>query len=330
VKYIAVSAQRHNTAAIRSDGTLAAWGSNFYGQLNMPPPPPGHRYVDVAVAGFHTLGLATNGRIYGRGDNTYGQRDAPPPPPGTSYVRVAAGDQHSMALLSNGQILAWGSNSVGESSVPALPPGLRYTSISASGPTSMARRSDGAVITWGALEALSPALPTAPAGSVIASAQVTGSGVAVFRFEGCTSGASYCSSSTTTNSCAPSISASGLASASASSGFTLQCSSVEGQRAGLFFYGVSGPRDTPFGGGTSRLCVNSPTQRMGVLNSGGTSGACDGAFAQDWRAFVASLPSALGAPFNPGDLVHAQAWFRDPPAPSGSNLSNALSFALCQ
>jgi hypothetical protein len=42
------------------------------------------------------------------------------------------------------------------------------------------------------------------------------------------------------------------------------------------------------------------------------------------------LPSALGAPFNPGDLVHAQAWFRDPPAPSGSNLSNALSFALCQ
>jgi hypothetical protein len=49
----------------------------------------------------------------------------------------------------------------------------------------------------------------------------------------------------------------------------------------------------------------------------------------DWNAFVANHPGALGAPFSAGQLVEAQGWFRDPPSPKATMLSDALEFALC-
>jgi hypothetical protein len=44
----------------------------------------------------------------------------------------------------------------------------------------------------------------------------------------------------------------------------------------------------------------------------------------DIPQFWLQNPSALGAPFRPGAIVNAQTWYRDPPAPKASNLSNAL------
>jgi hypothetical protein len=67
---------------------------------------------------------------------------------------------------------------------------------------------------------------------------------------------------------------------------------------------------------------------MGGLVSGGTANACDGAYSQDWLAFVAANPTALGAPYSAGQVVNAQAWYRDPPASKTTNLSNALEFTL--
>lgn len=140
----------------------------------------------------------------------------------------------------------------------------------------------------------------------------------------------YCTAGTTSNGCVPSISGSGTASASASSGFTLAVANVEGQRAGLFFYGVSGPTAATWGaGGNSFLCVKTPTQRMGSQLSGGTFGACDGSFSQDWNAYRFANPGSLGNPFSGGDVVWAQAWFRDPPAVKTTNLSNGLEFIVC-
>lgn len=138
----------------------------------------------------------------------------------------------------------------------------------------------------------------------------------------------YCTAGTTTNGCNASIAASGTPSASASSGFTLTVSNVEGQKQGIFFYGVSGQLATPWGTGSSFLCVKSPTQRMGTQSSGGTIGTCSGSFNQDWLAFVAANPTALGAPFSAGNVVDAQAWFRDPPSPKTTNLSNGVEFTL--
>jgi hypothetical protein len=139
----------------------------------------------------------------------------------------------------------------------------------------------------------------------------------------------YCSAGTSANGCNALMTSSGLPSASAASGFNISVIGVDGQRAGIVFYGVSGRFIQPWAtGSTSFLCLKTPTQRTGVQNSGGTTGACDGVIALDWNAYRAGNPGALGAPFATGQTLESQAWFRDPPAPKTTNLSNALEFTL--
>jgi len=148
------------------------------------------------------------------------------------------------------------------------------------------------------------------------------------RAPNCVDGA-YCTSATTSNGCTPAMTAQGTASASASSGFVLRVDSVEGQRTGLIFYSINGQIALPWAPGSSSfLCVKSPTQRMGSGSSGGTSGQCDGVLASDWNAYMATNLGALGQPRSAGQTFDAQAWFRDPPAPKTTNLSNAYHFTL--
>ncbi|MCC7015508.1 MAG: protein kinase [Planctomycetes bacterium] len=137
----------------------------------------------------------------------------------------------------------------------------------------------------------------------------------------------YCTAGTTSSGCNASMSASGTPSVAATSGFTLNCTNVEGQKFGLIFYGINGPKASPWAPGSSSvLCVKAPVQRTPASNSGGTPGACDGSFSLDFLAYLASHPGALGQPFGVGQCVNAQTWFRDPPAPGTTNLSNGLQF----
>ncbi len=139
----------------------------------------------------------------------------------------------------------------------------------------------------------------------------------------------YCEASTSTNGCVAMIGAWGSPSVSASEGYQITVANVEGQKQGLIFYGLNGPKSSQWApGSTSYLCVKAPTQRTGVQNSGGTAGACNGAFVLDFLDYVANHPGAIGAPLNAGQIVYTQAWFRDPSAPATTNLSNALKFTL--
>jgi hypothetical protein len=67
---------------------------------------------------------------------------------------------------------------------------------------------------------------------------------------------------------------------------------------------------------------------MGTQTSGGTLNACDGTLSIDWNAFIAANPTSLGCPYSGGETVWAQGWFRDPPSPKTTNLSNALQFTV--
>jgi len=137
----------------------------------------------------------------------------------------------------------------------------------------------------------------------------------------------YCTSATTSSNCTPTMTASGSPSVSATAGFTLTATNVEGMRTGLLFYGVGGADGRSVAvGSTSYLCVRVPVQRTPPQSSGGNAAQCNGALSLDWLAFLASHPGALGQPIAPGMRVNAQAWFRDFPAPGGANFSNALEF----
>jgi hypothetical protein len=150
-------------------------------------------------------------------------------------------------------------------------------------------------------------------------------------FGGCTPPVNYCTAGTTSQGCTPAIVSSGSPSVSALSGFTLGATNIDANRVGLFFYGVSDVNFTPLPwgtGGTSFLCVKPPTQRMGAMASGGSTG-CTGSYSQDWRAYLAANPGALGNPLLAGASFDAQLWMRDPPSPKSTILSNAVRFSIC-
>ncbi|MCY3002830.1 MAG: proprotein convertase P-domain-containing protein [Planctomycetota bacterium] len=120
----------------------------------------------------------------------------------------------------------------------------------------------------------------------------------------------YCTSGTSSNGCVPTLTASGT---------SLSVTNTEGMKVGLFFFGVNGPRYAPWGpGSTSVLCVKAPTQRMAVQISGGFAVTCTGTYFQDCAGALAA------AGVTTGTTVYVQCWYRDPPAPKNTNLTNAV------
>jgi hypothetical protein len=161
-----------------------------------------------------------------------------------------------------------------------------------------------------------PGTPT----TVTIPAEVPGTGCGNFT---------YCNSSLTTNNCSPLMSATGSASATAASGFTIACNGIEGGKTGLFFFGQGQTSVAWAFGSTSTRCVTTPVQRMQSASTGGTAGQCDGSLSTDWNTWRAAHPTGLGSPYAQGQTFYAQTWFRDPQAVTGTNLSNALGFTLC-
>jgi hypothetical protein len=149
----------------------------------------------------------------------------------------------------------------------------------------------------------------------------------IARWGGCPTYESFCTAGTSASGCLATVSAVGTSSASAPSGFTIQASTVEGSKDGLFYFATNGRQASAWGNGTSLQCVLPPVQRASLLSGSGTPGACDGLMLQDLNAFWTAQPNK-----NPGAgaVVQAQLWYRDPQNTSNqtTGLSNALEFTV--
>jgi Tol biopolymer transport system component len=142
---------------------------------------------------------------------------------------------------------------------------------------------------------------------------------------GCTP-ENYCTAKVNSAGCTPSIVSLGAPSVTPGKRFLIGATQVLEHHTGILFYGVHGPIDTAFQGG--RLCVSAPTQRT-RLQMSQSSGAppCAGVFSFDFNGHIASgVDPALAL----GRQVWAQYWMRDAASPSGTGLSDALTFAICQ
>lgn len=139
----------------------------------------------------------------------------------------------------------------------------------------------------------------------------------------------YCTAGVSSQGCQPLLTFSGTPSATASSGFVISALPIDAQRSATFFYGITGRQALPWAAGSSSFfCLRAPTQRTPAIGTGGTVGSCNGLASLDWNAFASSNPGALGQPYATGMMINAQCWFRDPPAPKSTNLSNGLEFYL--
>jgi subtilisin-like proprotein convertase family protein len=140
---------------------------------------------------------------------------------------------------------------------------------------------------------------------------------------------SYCTAGTSTNGCQAVLSGTNL-SASFASACTVTASNVEGGKSAILFYSISGQNSVLWcAGGTSYLCVKSPTQRTPSQNSGGNPGLCDGSLFIDVNNYLQVVnPTALGMPFTAGNVLDWQGWYRDPPACKTTQLTNGLEMTV--
>lgn len=132
VSWKMVHVRNRHTVAIRSNGTLWAWGRNFYGQLgdgtviNRSTPQQigtARTWVAVEAGDSHTVGLQTDGSLWVWGRNDYGQlgdglgiRRLSPFQirPGERWQAVSAGAYHTLALRVDGTLWACGHNGFGQ------------------------------------------------------------------------------------------------------------------------------------------------------------------------------------------------------------------------
>lgn len=139
-----VSCGFSHSLAIRSNGTVFAWGDNTFGQCNVPTNLA--NVVAVAAGAYHSVAVQRDGSVAVWGDNTYGQVTNKPTGL-TNVVEVKAGYQHSLALKSDGTVAAWGG---GYPLTNAVPVGLsNVTAIAAFAYHCVGVKQDGSVSAWG-------------------------------------------------------------------------------------------------------------------------------------------------------------------------------------
>ena len=184
---VAVSTGQRTCLALKSDGTVWAWGNNETGLLgNGSASSTVSIATPVQIAGLsgivwistlfeHAVAVKEDGSVWTWGRNTYGQlgdgtttpRYTPTQVPGVADVVSAdAGSRHTLVLKADGTVLGWGArdgggggaglNALGDGNLsanalsPVQPTGLPpVAQIEAGGQASLAVAADGSVWEWG-------------------------------------------------------------------------------------------------------------------------------------------------------------------------------------
>lgn len=134
---VAAEASWNGGCALRADGRVRCWGTNYYGDIVDRTGP----YVQLSGRYAHFCALTPAGEAQCWGDNTYGQAANRTGP----FVQVVAGAQHSCALRVDGTAECWGRNHYQQTQ----PPTGRFTKLTAGAYTNCGIREHGDVECWG-------------------------------------------------------------------------------------------------------------------------------------------------------------------------------------
>ncbi len=121
-----ISTGSNYSLAIRADGTLWAWGLNFFGRLGdgttfskSSPVRIGteSNWKTVSTGNYHSLAVKADGTLWAWGENEHGQLgdgttiDKISPVrigTGNNWKTISAGDGYSLAIKTDGTLWAWG------------------------------------------------------------------------------------------------------------------------------------------------------------------------------------------------------------------------------
>jgi len=175
----------YHAVALKTDGTLWAWGQNVNGQLGINVSGPtsvkctpvttflgGSDWKSIAAGGFHTVALKTDGTLWTWGTNLDGQlgdnttvfRSTPVTTflGGTNWKSIACGNKFTVAIKTDGTLWTWGDNGFGSlgindigagtnrsTPVTTFLGGTNWKSISGGAFYTGALKTDGTLWTWG-------------------------------------------------------------------------------------------------------------------------------------------------------------------------------------
>ena len=179
--WASVSAGRGHRMAIKTDGSLWAWGDNFFGQrgdgtgdnFKTTPVRIGSEtnWASVSAGGLYTVAIKTDGSLWAWGNNSYGQLGdgtsdnfkTTPVRIGseTNWATVSAGVAHTVAIKTDGSLWAWGNNYRGQlgdgtggydqqKDTPVrIGSETNWASVSAGYEHTVAIKTDGSLWAWG-------------------------------------------------------------------------------------------------------------------------------------------------------------------------------------
>ena len=179
-----VSAGNQHTTAIKTDGTLWAWGRETYGRLgngvttgNISTPVTtftgGTNWKQVSGGDFHTIALRDDGinkELFTWGNDANSGRlgnaiivivSTPVTTfsGGTNWKQVSSGDSHTAAIKTDGTLWTWGDGTKGQLGITDLTDrsapvttfagGTNWKQVSSGGSYTLAIKTDGTLWSWG-------------------------------------------------------------------------------------------------------------------------------------------------------------------------------------
>ena len=124
--------------ALKTDGSLWVWGTNYYGGLGIAGLATGsgngkdvptrlgtdNDWVSIACGAYYSLGIKRDTSLWAWGQNTFGQigdgtttstnNKLTPVRIGDGWATVAGGIDHSLGVKTDGTLWAWGRNNAGQ------------------------------------------------------------------------------------------------------------------------------------------------------------------------------------------------------------------------